>query len=152
MPAGPVSKIKNGQRLAANYTNATAALTNVGLGWAIAANEVWTGEFNLSGECSGTGGTKFAITIPAGATIEATCLGTSGAVTAQTVSRITASATVTAQTFFAAAAVAGTVRICLTVVNGATAGAVALQAESVTSGQTTTTLFAGSYCTARPVN
>jgi hypothetical protein len=150
MPAGPTSKIKNGQRLAANYTNATAALTNVGLGWAIGANEVWTSEFNLSGQCSGAGGTKFAITVPAGATIEAECLGITTGVTAVTSSRITASGAATAQTFYVVATVPGPVWIRVTVVNGATAGAVALQAESVTSGQTTT-LFAGSYCTARPV-
>lgn len=151
MPAGPVSKIKNGQRLAANYTNATTSLTNVGLGFAIGANENWTGEFNLSGQCSGTGGTKFAITVPAGATIEAECLGITSAVTAITSSRITASGAATTQTFYVASAVPGPVWIRFTVVNGSTAGAVQLQAESVTSGQTTT-IFAGSYLTCRPVS
>ena len=148
MPQGPLSKIKNGSRLTANYTNATNGLTAVGLGWQIGANEVWTGEFNLSGQCSGTGGTKFAITIPAGATIEAEFLGITSAVTALTSSRVTASATVTAQTFWTAAAVPGPVWIRVTVVNGSTAGSVALEAESVTNGQTTT-IFAGSYVTCR---
>ena len=149
MPLGPVSKVKNGQRLVANYTNATAGLTNVGLGWAIGASEIWTGEFNLSGQCSGAAGTKFAITIPAGATIEATVFGMTSAVTAFTSSRITASGAATTQTYWVVATTPGPVRICVTVVNGATNGAVALQAESVTVGQTTT-IFAGSYVTARP--
>src|ERR1700733_12782246 len=122
MPAGIVSKIKNGQRLAANYTNATAGLTNVGLGWAIGVSEVWTGEFNLTAQCSGTGGTKFALTIPAGATIEATVFGIAASVTAFTCSRITASATATTQIYCNAAAVPGPVRIKVTVVNSTTAG------------------------------
>jgi hypothetical protein len=148
-PGGLVSKVKNGQRLVSNYTNATTSLTNVGLGWAINANEVWTGEFNLSGQCSSTGGTQFAITIPSGATIEAECFGITSAVTAFTSSRITASGVATTQVFFIAAAVPGPVRITVTVVNGATPGSVQLQAKSVTSTQTTT-IFAGSYVTARP--
>ena len=150
MPAGPSSKLRNlfVQRLASNYTNATAGLTNVSLAVPMTAGEVWVGEFNLSGQCSAAGGTRFAIVIPAGATIEATVLGISGAVTALTSSRITASATATTQVYYAAITTPGPVRITFTVVCGATAGSVQLQAECASSGQTTT-LFAGSYVRAQ---
>ncbi len=135
------------QRLTANYTNTSNVLTNVSLAVAMNANEVWVGEFNLSGQCSGAAGSKFAITIPAGATIEATAIGISGAVTAFTSSRITASGTATTQTYYAAATTPGPVRITFTVVCGATAGNIQLQAQSVSNVQTTT-LFAGSFLTA----
>lgn len=150
MTAGIISKIKNGQRLAANFTVTSTTPANVGLGFQIAANEVFTAEFNLSGQCSGNAGSKFLITIPAGATIEGGAWGTTSGATAFQAVRINAGATATAA-FWTVATTPSSVHIKICVINGSTAGSVQLQAESGNASQTTT-IFLGSYMTARPVS
>lgn len=139
---------KNGRRTSGISTTDTTIASVWDLGFAIGPNEVWTAEFNLSHGASGTGGCKWAISIPSGATIRAVVVGSGASKTTQTSSIITASATLTAELYNTAALTTGWTRITASVANGATGGNVQLQFASGVSGQFTT-VYTDSYFTAR---
>jgi hypothetical protein len=131
-------------------TNATTATAVPGLSFTIGANEVWTVEFNCRiGKASGTNGTKYAIAIPAGATVMGQVFGTVGSATAFATEVITASATLTSTAFNTTATSNGVMRITACIVNGATAGTVQLQQASVTSQNAI--VLANSYMVARRI-
>ncbi len=118
-------------------TTATAAADVTGMSFAIAASEVWSVEWNLQNGCSGTGGVKWTITVPASATFRGVALGMSTGVTALTSAVMTVSGTLTIA-FNAVASTAGWMRITAVIVNSTTAGTVQLRFASTTSGQTST--------------
>ena len=101
-----------------------------------------------SGGCSGGGGSKYAIATPAGATIEGWIYSSAGAITTLSYQRVTAINTLNATALHTVATTPGGDILRFSITNGATAGVVAVQAASVTAGQTTT-VFAGSWLRAR---
>lgn len=119
-------------RLTAQFDKAAStALSDVtGMAQAIAASEVWEIEWLLSMNCAAAGGAKFAVTVPAGATLEvrANASELGGLASA---GRTTVSGTAIAA-FTDDVAVA---RVSATVTNGATPGNIQLQfAQNVASG------------------
>lgn len=136
------------QRLNANATTTLATATNTLLSFAMAANEVWEVEFQGTVQCSGVGGSKFAISAPAAATIEGWIRSSGAAILTQVFQRITAVNTLSATAMHTVAATPGPDIIKFAIVNGATPGNCVLQIASVTAGQTTTVSL-GSYWKAR---
>jgi hypothetical protein len=130
--------------LAANATNSAVTAANSNLSFQIGANEVWIMELSLTVQCSGTGGSKFQITAPAGATLEGWLQTSTTGLTVYSSQRITAINTLTATAAHTVAAVPAPDTILVRVKNGATAGTVALGFASVTAAQITT-IFAGSF-------
>jgi hypothetical protein len=123
--------------LTSNYTNSTNVLSDVtGLGWTVAANEVWYLEFNLKLGCNNTGGSKLALTFPAGGVLLIHAWGINTGSTTFRAEFMTTSGTATGA--FCAVASFGGIRISGTYVNSSTAGTVQLQAQSTTDTQTTT--------------
>jgi hypothetical protein len=114
------------------------------------ANEVWVLEFNLTAQCSSTGGTKFQITAPAGATIEGWIESSTSAITTFSYQRITAINTLNVTALHTVATTPGPDYIWVRVKNSSTAGTCGLGFASVTAGQTTT-IFAGSCVFGRKV-
>lgn len=130
-------------RLVANFTTTVVAATSTTLAFNINANEVWLVECQLTAQCSGVGGSKYAVAAPAGATIEGWIYSSTSSLTTLSYQRLTAINTLNAAGLHTVATTPGPDVIRFVVTNGATAGVVALQAASVTVGQTTT-IFLGS--------
>ena len=137
-------------RLAANFTTTATAAASTALSFQIAANEVWIVDVQITAQCSGTGGSKYAVSAPAGATIEGWIYSSTAAITTLSYQRLTAISTLNATALHTVAATPAPDMIRFTIVNGSTAGAVAVQSASVTSGQTTT-VFVGSWLRAQRV-
>jgi hypothetical protein len=135
-------------RVTADRTTTLNSASNVtDMSFAIGASETWSVEFFISNGCSGTGGVKWALTTPAGATFRAVADGMSTAITGRTSAIMTVSGTLTVA-FNAVALATGFTRITGVVVNGGSAGTVQLQFASGTAAQTST-VFANSYLIAR---
>lgn len=129
-------------RNSSNVTNATTSLADVtGLGFAVAANEVWKFHISLSTSSPDANGIKVGFTFPAAATFLGRCLGTTTGVTAFSVDSITASATA-GLAFNTVNAATGVIEIDGVYVGGANAGTVQLQFLKATSG--TGTILANS--------
>lgn len=125
-----------GSVLTSDDTTTSATLINTPLSISIAANEVRQFESVLYVNTDSATGMKVAITVPSGATIIAAVDGNTTAVTAFKTDRITATATASAALCTTAAGV-GRILIHGTVRNGATAGNIVIQFETVTSGKVT---------------
>lgn len=109
---------------------ASAALTDVaGMSQALAANEVWSYEFELSCNTNASAsGARFAINAPTGATIQYRIVANNNSKTTFTSDAQTAINTSNAPTCFAVASVNGLyVRISGQVINGANAGTLQLR-------------------------
>lgn len=119
------------------------------MSFAIGASETWAVEWFLSTQCSSTGGIRFAITVPSGATFRGVAEGTAASVTARTTSTLVTSGTAPAINFNNAN-FNGSVRITAVIVNSTTEGTVQLQFASTTAGQTST-VYANSSQVARRV-
>lgn len=117
--------------------------------FSIGANENWSFEFFLLNGCDNTGGNKFALTVPSGATFRALAFGEAATGTAVRVDRMDTSGTLTGA-FNAQTNSNGYTTITGTVTNGATPGLVQLQAASTTGGQTTA-LHIGTHMNARKI-
>jgi hypothetical protein len=131
-------------RVIANVTNTLITAANVtGLSFPIGANEVWSFEAHIQNGCSGTGGVKFALTVPAGASFRAVALGMAATAAALTSAVLTVSGTLSIA-FNTAALVTGWTRITGLVRNGATPGTVQVQFAAGTAAQTST-VFADSF-------
>jgi hypothetical protein len=128
--------------LSANATSSVVTSANTNLSFTIGANEVWIIEFFFTAQCSSTGGSKFQITAPTGATVEGWYQGTTSALLTFTSQRITAINTLTGTAAHTIAATPAPDSIIVRVKNGATPGTVALGFASVTAAQVTT-IFAG---------
>ncbi len=138
--AGSVAVLK---RNSSNLTTSSTTLVNAtGLSFSIAANEIWSLDFELSCNAASAGGMAFGITIPSGATIEANSMGVRASVNNYQCDRITSSGSPTLVQY--AKANDGPVRITGLVVNGSTAGTVQLQFLSGSSGSSVT-IYANSY-------
>jgi hypothetical protein len=134
--------------LAANAATTSNVASNTNLAVAMGANEVWEVEVEMTLSCSGAGGVKFAVSLPAGATIEGGVLGHSTGFTAMTGARINASATLTTNAF---CTVAGTLRARAQyrIKNGSTAGSATFQFASGTNLQTSTILAGATHLARR---
>lgn len=139
-----------GQRLTANFTTTVVAATSTALSFNVLANEVWIAEYQLTVQCSGNGGSKYAIACPVGAAIEGWIYSSTNAITTLSYQRVTAISALNGVALHTVATLPAPDVIRVLITNGANVGAVALQAASVTAGQTTT-IFVGSYLRARRV-
>lgn len=136
---------------ASNQTTTSNTAANVNnMAFDIGANEVWSFEFFMQNGCSSTGGVKWAITTPAGASFIAVADGMSTSATGRTSSIMTVSGTLSIA-FNAVALQTGFTRITGTVGNGGTAGTIHLEVASGSSGQTTT-VYGNSYMVARRIS
>lgn len=138
-------------KLNSNFTTTIATNTNTGLQFFAQPNEVWKLSVNMSTQCSSTGGSKYQITAPAGATVEGWLKSSGAAITTLSYQRITAINTLNATATHTVATTPGPDTIEVMVSVGATGGVIAIGAASVTATQTTT-IFAGSYMTAQKVS
>jgi hypothetical protein len=129
--------------LASNFTTTNATATSTALSFNIGANETWVVDVQLTAQCSSTGGVKYAIAAPAGATIEGWLYSSTSAITTLSYQRIAAINTLTGTLVHTVATTPAPDVIRFTITNSSTAGAVTIQAASGTSGQTTT-IFAKS--------
>lgn len=127
-------------------TTSLTAVDVTGLSFSVAANHIWTAEFKLYGNSSDATGGKFAIDVPAGATVEGHIIGNTSGGTAFTTERVTTDAALTTTAFWASSSTELSAILHVTVIVGATAGTVKFQAAKVTSG--TLTLRVGSSVTA----
>jgi hypothetical protein len=137
--------------LTANFTTTATAATSTALTFAIGANEVWVVDVQLTAQCSSTGGSKYAVAAPTGATIEGWIYSSLAAITTLSYQRLTAINTLNATALHTVATTPAPDVLRFTITNGSTAGAVTIQAASGTSGQTTT-LFLGSALRAQRVS
>jgi hypothetical protein len=137
-------------RLTTNFTTTNLTATTTALSFNIGANEVWVVDVQLTAQCSSTGGMKYAVAAPAGATIEGWVYSSTTTITTLSYQRLTAIATLTATALHTVATTPAPDILRFTIVNAGTAGVVVIQAASVTSGQTTT-VFAGSWLHAQRV-
>jgi hypothetical protein len=140
------------QRLNANATSAVVAATATHLSFAMLANEAWEVEFQGTVQCSGAGGSKFAIGAPAAATIEGWIFSSLGAITTLSYQRLTAVNTLNAVALHTVAAVPAPDVLKFSIVNGAAPGNCVLQIASVTAGQTTTVSLGSTWKARRVVN
>lgn len=131
-------------------TTADTAGDVTGLGFAIAASEVWCAEFHLKIGCNNTGGVKFAITVPASATFMATVQGSSTSPSSLTTSILATSGALSSSSFSAVNSANCWLKVSVCVVNSTNAGSVQLQFASTTAGQTST-VYANSYVIARKI-
>lgn len=138
------------QASAAFTTTATAAATVTGLSFGVVAGEVWRVEVNMTAQCSGTGGVAYAVSAPAGSTIEGWVQSSTNAITTLSYQRLTAINTLTATALHTVATTPGPDRIVFVITAGAT-GTIAIQAASKTSGQTTT-VFANASLVAHRIS
>lgn len=147
-PAGPPGPSGPVVVLGANATSTVVAAGDVpGMAFPVAAGESWAFEIDLHTGCSGNGGVKVALLLPAGASVTATALGMGASPTTVNSSRIAASGVLTAA-FNTANSQAGWVTVTGGVTAGATGGTVQLRFAAGTAGQTAT-VYARSTLRAR---
>lgn len=130
-------------RLTANFTTTSTSATSTALSFDIEANEVWVVDVQITAQCSSTGGVKYAVAAPTGATIEGWLYSSTSAITTLSYQRLTAIGTLTSTATHTIATTPAPDVIRCVITNGATRGTVTIQAASGTSGQTTT-IFSGS--------
>lgn len=134
-----------------NQTTTSNSATDVtNMSFTIGANDVWSFEFNMQNGCSGTGGVKYALTVPGSATFRAIADGMSTGATGRTSSIMSVSGTLSIA-FNAVANQVGFTRVYGTVAGGGTGGTVQLRVASTTNGQTTT-VYGNSYFIARRIS
>jgi hypothetical protein len=136
--------------LANTFTTTNIIATSTGLVFNIGANEVWVVDVQLTAQCSSTGGVKYAVAAPAGATIEGWIYSSTSAITTLSYQRLTATNTLNTTALHTVATTPAPDIIRFVITNSSTAGAVTIQAASGTSGQTTT-VFTGSSLVARRI-
>jgi hypothetical protein len=146
MAATITSDRQNGlvrKTLSANATTTIATNTNTNLTFTIGVSEVWLLQFSLTAQCSSTGGVKYQITAPVGATVEGWIESSTSTITTFTYQRITAINTLNGTATHTVATTPGADYIWVRVKNSTTAGTCGLGFASVTATQTST-IFAGS--------
>lgn len=136
--------------LSANRTTTVTTAADVtDMAFAIPASQTWTAEFNLQHGCDNTGGVKYAISVPVGATFRAVVEGNETS-TSRGMAVLVVSDTLSAQAFNIVNTASGYAKVTLGIVNGATAGTVQLRFASGVDTQTST-VYANSYLTARKI-
>ena len=137
--------------LGANRTTTSTTFANVtGMSFSTPRGYIWSFEMFVFGGCDNTGGGQLSITVPAGATLTVNFFGNDNAANTFNQGIITTSGAAgpvlwTANASGRMAIVQGTVSVGSTI-----PGDVQLQFKSVVAGQTTT-VFGGSYVTARRI-
>jgi hypothetical protein len=131
------------QRITSNYTNATVSATSAFPGITTVANGVYLVEVNATTQCSSTGGNKWSIVAPAGATVEGWSYGTTSAITTLSYQRFTAINTLTTTANNTVATTPAPYTAVAVVTCGATTGTLTLGGAVVTAAQTNT-VFSGS--------
>jgi len=131
-------------------TSATAA-TIPALSFAIGANETWTADCVCRVGCSASGGIKWLVSRPSGYTLFQCLMQGNGPSLQAIESQIANGTGLGATAFCTVVTTVGWMRISVMVANGATAGTVSLNLASATATQTST-VYAGSYMTARRVS
>lgn len=142
-------------RVTSDYTNTTSTYTDIpGLAWTVAANENWIADATLHCISGSSGqGLKFKITgpsSPTSVTIEITGTGSSGSTTSECEVQTAFGAT-PAKTFDSGSALTGVVRLHITLLNGANAGPVQIQATN-SGGSGTVTVKTNSDLLAQKTN
>jgi hypothetical protein len=127
-------------RLSSNFTTTIVTNTNTGLSFTAAANDVWHIRYQGTAQCSSTGGVKYQVTAPTGATVEGWLYSSTSAITTLSYQRITAINTLTSTAIHTVGTTPAPDQIDAIVVVGATGGTIAIGAASVTNAQTTTIL------------
>lgn len=133
-----------------SVTSSTTLQDDNDLSFSIAADEQWVGEFVIfAGSLLSTTGAKTAITVPSGATMQASFQGGSLALNLQQTTTSGAEMTYSPAAFSPAAN--ATIRVQFWVLNGSTPGTVQLQWAQHTSSGTALTFKKGSYLIASKV-
>ena len=102
--------------------------------------------------CNNTGGVKFQVTLPTGATVYLVAEGLAGGGTTRTFSAITASATLTAAAFTTVNTASSYIVFSGEILMGGTAGTVQFGFASGTNTQTSTVYQLGSHLTIKQIN
>jgi hypothetical protein len=136
--------------LASTFTTTVVTATSTALSFNIKVGETWVVDVQVTAQCTSTGGTKYAISAPTGATIEGWIYSSTTAITTLSYQRLTAINTLNATALHTVATTPAPDVIRFTITNPTTAGVIAVQAASVTAGQITT-LFTGSNLRAQRV-
>lgn len=135
----------------ANIDNSVNALADTPFAIYANANEEWELEFEGSVQCNNTGGVKFGVSGPAGATVDGWFFSTTNALaTPSTPQRITALATATATATHTVANVPAPDRLRARVKVSSTPGVIAIQMQPNTNGQQAR-IFPGAKFRARRV-
>ena len=140
-------------RLPVAFTHTASDTTEAdvtGMGFAIAANEIWQFEIHMKNGSSAAGGLMWNITVPTGGTILATAFGSISTTTNFRHDEITSSGAVI-NTYNAANSQAHQTHFWGTVANGSTPGRVQLGVQNNTGVSQTATVAAGSYIIARRI-
>lgn len=143
-----------GAVVASDVTTTNLTATDItGMTFAIGASETWSFEFHAKIGSSSAAGTKYAVDIPASATIMGQVWGSLGSTTAYTQDTVSADTTLGVAFNTAGlttAAQGANLHIYGVVVNSTNAGNVTIQHAKVTSG--TSTVYANSYFVARRIS
>lgn len=127
-----------------NATTSIATNTDTLLSVPVLANEVWVLEFYGTAQCSSTGGSKYQVSAPTGATIEGFLQSTTTSANTPSNQRISAINTLSSTAIHTIATTPAPDTILVRVKIGATAGNIAIGFASVTATQITT-IFAGAF-------
>jgi hypothetical protein len=125
------------------FTTSTTATNMTGLSFYLGAGQTIQFDGYINNNNSGTNGNKYAIYIPAGATLVCHWEGDGTSILLRTMSRSIANGTLTTQNYHTYISQDGYTTIHGTIKNGANAGTVTLMYAAVTSGNVT--INAGSY-------
>lgn len=131
------------ERCSSNYTNTTTSATSVFTGITTEASGVYLIEAWITTQCSGTGGNKFRITAPTGATVEGWYQGSTSAITTLSYQRAVSINTLFSTANNTVASTAAPLYIWALVTCGVTTGTLTIGAAVVTAAQTCT-VWAGS--------
>lgn len=133
------------KKIATLTTTAVITAANItGLGFAVEANSTYEIDGYYLAGCSGVGGVKFTVTVPASTTIDALFDSVAATVATSVKARTASSGSLTATASITAAAQGGVIVKGFIKV-GVTAGTVQMQFASGTAAQTST-LYATSFC------
>lgn len=134
--------------LASNASTTSSLATPTNLTFPVAANENWFFELKGQLQDNGTGGMKFAIYVPSGATLNAMIWGNTSASNGAFVVEQLGASSLTSHSFGAGNSISGVVNIYGQVINGATPGSLTVRIAS-TNGTDNIILLAGSTLIAR---
>lgn len=132
-------------------TTIVTAATIPALSFPIGANETWTADYVCRVGCSASGGIKWRVSRPSGYSLFQCLMQGNGPSLQSIESQIANGVGLGATAFCTVVTTVGWMRISVMVANGATAGTVSLGFASTTAAQTST-VYAGSFLTARRIS
>jgi len=125
------------QKLSSNFTTTLDTLQDTPFVLPMEANETWIFAFRLQNGCNGSGGLKYAIDYPSGATLRCRFLGT-GSGNAALVTQIVASTAEVVINLNTVNSQGGVTDIDGTIENGSSPGVLRLRIRAITGGETVT--------------